>query len=70
MTANGNMSGSFRKMKAAVLRQVKGRMEVEDIIFPNPKFGEVLIKVSMVAAMEFLSGAIEIEWIFAFDSAS
>ena len=48
MSSNGCPSQSFRKMKAAVLRQVKGRMEVEDIIFPKPKFGEVLIKVTSV----------------------
>ena len=37
-----------KKMKGAVLREVKGRMEVEDIVFPKPQFGEVLIKNTSV----------------------
>lgn len=44
----GNMSGSFRKMKGAVLRQVKGKMSIEDILVQKPKFGEVLIKNTSV----------------------
>ena len=42
------VNGTFRKMRGAVLRQVKGRMEVEDIVFPQPQFGEVLIKNTSV----------------------
>ena len=39
------LSTSVHKlMKGAVLRKVKGRMEIEDILLPKPKFGEVLIK--------------------------
>ena len=49
MASNGqSVGGEFRKMKGAVLRQVKGRMEVEDIVFPKPQFGEVLIKNTSV----------------------
>lgn len=35
-------------MRGAVLRQVKGRMAIEEIILPSPKFGEVLIKNTSV----------------------
>ena len=44
----GGVSGSFLKMRGAVLREVKGRMKVEDILLQRPKFGEVLIKNTSV----------------------
>ena len=43
------LSSSIQKlMKGAVLRKVKGRMQIEDIVLPKPRFGEVLIKNASV----------------------
>ena len=47
-TGQESLSASFKKMRGAVLREVKGRMQIEDIVLPTPKFGEVLIKNTSV----------------------
>ena len=47
MSTNGQRLAStsvHKLMKGAVLRKVKGQMQIEDILLPKPSLGEALIK--------------------------